>query len=121
MWAAAITSVVGSAYTSVSFLRGLGDAWARHSSRMIVGFITLSTIIHLIVGQPVRTLVVVGALNGLILPLALCAMLVAAHRRAVVGDYRHPAWLTALGAVVTACMAALGGWTIVTQLGRLGR
>ena len=44
-------------------------------------------------------LVLVGALNGLILPLALGAMLIAANRPAIVGRYRHPRWLTAAGVV----------------------
>jgi Mn2+/Fe2+ NRAMP family transporter len=43
-------------------------------------------------------------------------MLVAAHRTQIVGDYRHPLWLTALGVVVAVSMAVLGGHTIVTQV-----
>jgi Mn2+/Fe2+ NRAMP family transporter len=112
MWAAAVTSVVGSAYTSVSFLRVRAPGADRGWRLLVVGFIALSTVVLLVVGRPVRVLVLVGALNGLILPLSLGVMLVAAHRPAIVGAYRHPAWLTAAGAVVAAAMAALGGWTI---------
>ncbi|CAA9312865.1 MAG: Uncharacterized metal ion transporter YcsG, Mn(2+)/Fe(2+) NRAMP family, partial [uncultured Gemmatimonadaceae bacterium] len=67
MWAAAVTSVVGSAYTSVSFLRVRTAAAERGWRAMVVGFIALSTAVLLVVGQPVRVLVLVGALNGLIL------------------------------------------------------
>lgn len=116
MWSAAITSVVGSAYTSVSFLRSFSSAIDRHWTWAIVVFIALSTAIFVIVGQPVRTLIVVGALNGLILPISLGVMLVAAYRRAIVGAYRHPALLTAAGVVVAASMAAMGLWTIWTQI-----
>ena len=87
MWAAAITSVVGSAYTSVSFLRSLGPAFERNWRMVTIAFIALSTVVFLVVGRPVKVLVAVGALNALILPLSLGAMLVAArtspHRRRV--------------------------------------
>ncbi len=115
MWAAAITSVIGSAYTSVSFLRSLGAAWNRYPSRVIIAFIAVSTAIFVLVGRPVTVLILVGTLNGLILPVALGVMLLAAHRRRIVGDYHHPRWLTAAGVVVAASMAALGGHAIVTQ------
>jgi Mn2+/Fe2+ NRAMP family transporter len=121
MWAAAITSVVGSAYTSVSFLRSTHAAVERHWTRAVVAFIVVSTAIFLAVGRPVRVLVLVGALNGLILPVSLGVTLVAAHRRAIVGDYRHPAWLTALGVLVVASMAALGGWTLWRDVPALAR
>ncbi len=119
MWAAAITSVVGSAYTSVSFLRTLHPRIERERRWVVVAFIVVSTAIFLAIGRPVRVLVLAGALNGLILPAALGVMLVAAHRRSIVGDYRHPAWLTVLGAIVAAAMAGLGGWTVIGELPRL--
>jgi Mn2+/Fe2+ NRAMP family transporter len=121
MWAAAITSVVGSAYTSVSFVRSFG-AWAeRRWTWLVIAFIVVSTAVFLAIGRPVRVLVLVGALNGLILPVSLGVMLVAAHQRRIVGDYRHPLWLTALGAAVVLCMAAMGGWTLATQVPALTR
>jgi Mn2+ and Fe2+ transporters of the NRAMP family len=116
MWAAALTSVVGAAYTSISFLRSLGGAIDHHWNRWVVAFIAVSTVIFVIVGRPVRVLVLVGALNGLILPVSLGVMLVAAYQRRIVGDYRHPRWLAALGAVVAVAMMVLGGWTLATQL-----
>jgi Mn2+/Fe2+ NRAMP family transporter len=119
MWAAAITSVVGAAYTSVSFLRTLSTRVDRNWRLTIVLFIAVSTAVFLVVGRPVRVLVLVGALNGLILPVGLGAMLVAAHRRDVVRSYRHPWWLTALGALVALAMAALGAITLVRELPKL--
>jgi Mn2+/Fe2+ NRAMP family transporter len=116
MWAAAITSVVGSAYTSVSFLRSLGGMFDRRWRELIIVFITISTVVFAVVGRPVRTLILVGALNGLILPISLGVMLIAANRRSIVGDYRHPPWLTIAGWIVAAAMAAMGGWTLVTGI-----
>lgn len=90
MWAAAITSVVGASYTSVSFLRSVLPVAGRYPRIATIVFILLSTAIFLTIGRPVRLLILAGAVNGMILPLALGVMLVAAHRPSVVGDYRHP-------------------------------
>lgn len=121
MWAASITSVVGSAFTSVSFVRTLRPGWERHTSAMTVGFIVLSTVIFLLVGRPVTVLILVGALNALVLPLGLGAMLVASRRPALLNGYVHPRALFAAGAIVTLAMAALGGYTLVTQIPPLVR
>ena len=121
MWSAAITSVVGAAYTSVSFLRGLHGAIDRHWTRVTVGFIALSAVAFLLIGRPVRVLILVGAINGLILPLALGTMLVAAHRRGIVGEYQHSKWLTALGTVVALAMAAAGATVLWRDLPSLLR
>src|SRR5690606_29133975 len=67
MWAAALTSVIGSAYTSVTFL----ERWSTRRNLLTAVFILTGTVIFLLVGQPVKILVAVGALNGLILPMAL--------------------------------------------------
>lgn len=121
MWSAAITSVVGAAYTSVSFLRGLHPRVESQWTRVVVAFIAVSAIVFILVGRPVRTLVVVGALNGLILPLGLAVMLLAAHRRDIVGPYRHPRWLTVAGAVVAAAMAVAGGQVLLRDIPALLR
>jgi len=119
MWAAAITSVVGASYTSVTFLRSTVPVVARRPQLAIVAFIIASSVIFLAVGRPVRLLILAGALNGMILPLALVVMLVAAHRGAVARDYRHPRALTAAGAATALVMGGLGAWTLVNELPRL--
>ncbi|HSJ31707.1 MAG TPA: NRAMP family divalent metal transporter [Longimicrobiales bacterium] len=119
MWAAAITSVVGASYTSVSFLRSSIPVIDRNPRIATIVFILLSTAIFLTIGRPVRLLILAGAVNGMILPLALGVMLVAAHRTAVVGDYRHPRLLTLAGILTAVLMGALGAWTLVRELPRL--
>jgi Mn2+/Fe2+ NRAMP family transporter len=57
----------------------------------------------------VAILVLVGALNGLILPITLGAMLMAARNRKIVGNYQHPMWLQVFG-IVAAVSAAFAGW-----------
>jgi Mn2+/Fe2+ NRAMP family transporter len=81
----------------------------------------VSTLVFALVGRPVKTLILVGAVNGLILPISLGVMLVAANRRSIVGDYRHPRWLTIGGWLVAAAMAAMGGVALVTGLRSLAR
>jgi Mn2+/Fe2+ NRAMP family transporter len=112
MWAAAITSVVGSAYTTVSFLRAVSPAVERRRRTATVAFIVVSAAVFLTVGRPVRVLVLAGAVNGCVLPVALLVMLLAARRPAVVGAYRHPAWLALGAALTTAVMTGLVGWTV---------
>jgi Mn2+/Fe2+ NRAMP family transporter len=85
----------------------------------VAAFIVASTAIFLAVGRPVKVLIAVGAINGLILPVSLGVMLVASRSRRIVGSYRHPWWLIASGVVVVASMLALGVWTMVAQVPKL--
>lgn len=97
MWSAAITSVIGAAYTSVSFFKSFSAKIEKHSHGVIIGFIIVSTLIFVTIGQPAKILVAVGSLNGLILPLALAMILLGAYKKKIVGDYKHPIWLTIAG------------------------
>jgi Mn2+/Fe2+ NRAMP family transporter len=99
MWCAAITSVTGSAYTSFSFISTFHPAVGRYRKWIISVFILVSAIVFIVVGQPVKTLVFVGMLNGFILPLALTVVLVASYRMRGKG-YDHPIWLTVFGLIV---------------------
>ena len=119
MWSAAITSVIGSAYTSISFIETFSPVLERNRRWVIIGFILLSTGVFLGVGRPVKVLILAGALNGLILPLALGTMLVAAYRKRIVGDYRHPVWMTTFGACVVLVMAYMGGHTLMVEVPKL--
>ena len=83
--------------------------------------IGVSTVVFLALGRPVAVLVAVGALNGLILPLGLGAMLVASRRPALLNGARHPAWLTAAGWVVAVAMGVLGARTLVRDVPGLFR
>lgn len=119
MWAAAITSVIGAAYTSVSFLRSFSTAVENNYRWFIIAFIVFSTMVFAVVGQPVKILVLVGTLNGLILPITLGVMLVAAYNKQIVGAYKHPVWMTVFGAIVVAMTAYMGYVTMTTQIGKL--
>lgn len=104
--AAALSSVIGAAYTSVSFMYSLHPGIRRHNQRVVIAFIACSTLIYSLVGQPVKVLVVAGALNALVLPLALGCILWAAKKPTIVGqDYRHPNWMLAFGVLAIAATA----------------
>jgi Mn2+/Fe2+ NRAMP family transporter len=108
LWSAAITSVVGSAFTSVTFAKLLHPSVSKNFRIIIITFIVFSTIVFLIVGQPVKVLVMAGAVNGLILPFALAIILLAANKKNITGSYKHPLWLSFAGWVVVAAMAYMG-------------
>jgi Mn2+/Fe2+ NRAMP family transporter len=116
MWAAAITSVVGAAYTSISFIRTFSPVIEKYHNWVIILFILISTLTFAIVGRPVTILMLVGALNALILPLALGTLLIAAYKKNIVGDYKHPLWLTIGGGVVVVSMGILGVMTLIEQI-----
>ena len=118
LWAAAITSVVGAAYTSVSFLRSMSKTVDQNNSRVIMIFIAISTLVFVLIGRPVAILVLVGSLNGLILPITLGAMLLAAKNKNIVGNYQHPMWLQIFG-ILAALAAAWAGWVSLSGMAAL--
>lgn len=112
MWAAAITSVVGASYTSVSFLKTF-HPWIDKNARWIItGMILFSTVVFAIVGRPVKILLTAAALNGLVLPITLAVMLLAARNVKLVGTYRHPMVLQVAGWIVVIVMSAMSYLTI---------
>lgn len=119
MWAAAITSVVGAAYTSVSFIRSFHPSIEKYHNWVIIAFIVISTSTFALVGKPVNVLILVGALNALVLPLALGIILVAAHKKEIVGTYKHPRWLTVTGAIVVVLMGYLSIITLIEQIPKI--
>lgn len=109
LWAASITSVIGAAYTSVSFLT-TSTTPRRRQNLLTVAFIALSAILFVTLGAaPVTLLVFAGAFNGLILPIGFTVVLwVAWRRRDLMGGYRYPWWLK---------VAGLAAWLLTLYLG----
>ena len=117
---AAITYIIGAAYTSVSFLKTFHPAIEKNENWVIIGFIAVSTIIMVLIGQPATLLVLAGALNGLILPITLGICLIASKKKSIMGtEYKHPTWLLVLGIVVVIISAYLGITTFVSKMGSL--
>ncbi|HEV8159988.1 MAG TPA: NRAMP family divalent metal transporter [Pyrinomonadaceae bacterium] len=118
IWAAAITSVVGAAYTSVSFLKTFHKKLERNDKYLTIAFITFSTFVFLFVGQPIKVLVLAGTINGFILPIGLALVLLASRKTKIVGDYRHPLWLQISGWAVVLVMLGFSVQTVVSNLAK---
>lgn len=119
MWCAAITSVVGAAFTSVSFIKTFDKRIENYNNFIIVGFIIFSTLVFLLVGRPVSLLLWAGTINGFILPVALGLILLASTKSKIIGDYKHPLWLQICGWLVVLIMAGLSVYTLVNEIGKL--
>ncbi|UFS63906.1 divalent metal cation transporter [Paracoccus denitrificans] len=109
-WAAAITSVIGAAYTSVSFLvafRSMGD---RDRNIATVIFIAISLAVYLSLGTaPAAILVFVGGFNGLILPIGLTIFTYVGFARAdLMGGHVYNRPLLIASAVVCALTWYMG-------------
>lgn len=111
LWVAALTSVIGAAYTSVSFLTVFkADMNERTRDIATVAFIGVSLVLYLaITTPPAKMLVFVGGLNGLILPIGFSIVLYAAWARSdLMGGHRYPRWLLGLGVGVCALTWYMG-------------
>ena len=111
LWIAAITSVIGAAYTSVSFLTVFrADMSERSRDIATVVFIGISLVLYLVITTPpAKMLIFVGGLNGLILPIGLSIFLYAAWVRTDLMDgHRYPRWLLGLGVLVCALTWYMG-------------
>lgn len=118
LWCAAITSVVGSAYTSITFVKTIRAGWSRYERYMTAIFILFSGVVFLVVGRPVAILVIVGALNAFILPFAMAIILLVSRHRQFMGSYSHPRILEWLGWVVVIVLAFMSVKTAL-DLGEL--
>ncbi len=98
--AAALSSIVGAAYTSISFLKTLVEPVRKNERLWTIIFIAFSTLVLIFVGQPAAILVFAGTVNGFILPIMLAAMLLASKKKSIVGEYKHSSVLYWLGWVV---------------------
>ena len=111
LWFAAITSVIGAAYTSVSFITVFKkDISERARNLATVIFIAVSLFFYVVITTPpAQMLVFVGGLNGLILPIGLSIFIYAAWARSdLMGGYRYPRWLLVLGVLTCALTWYMG-------------
>lgn len=113
--ASSLGTIVGAAYTSISFLKTLFPVVFQHEKGFIIGFILLSTLVMASIGKPVSLLLLAGALNGLILPITLGITLLASRKKEIVGDYRHSVILTVFGIAIVIIM----GYEGIVSLGSI--
>jgi Mn2+/Fe2+ NRAMP family transporter len=108
LWSAAISSVIGASYTSVSFFKTFHPVLEKYERLCISVFIVLTTLVFVAVGKPKELLLMAGGVNGLILPIALSIMLIAATQTRIMKDYKHPVWMQVAGWVVVGVMGWMG-------------
>ncbi|WP_444960965.1 NRAMP family divalent metal transporter [Nocardiopsis sp. M1B1] len=116
LWAAAVSSVIGASYTSISFVTSFHPWLEKRRGLLVTVFIGLSLAILLLSGQAPNTLLILaGALNGVILPVGLGILLWVAARRSgdLLGGYRYPRWLIVIGVAAWAL-------TVYMAIGSLG-
>lgn len=119
IWIAAITSVIGASFTSVSFWKTLHPVVAKNEKIIISIFIIASTIVFMVNPRPVDLLVFAGAANGIILPLALAVILIAAGKSSIMKDYKHPAWMQLIGWLVVIVMGGMSIYSIGLMIQKL--
>ncbi|MBL0233853.1 MAG: divalent metal cation transporter [Chitinophagaceae bacterium] len=113
LWAAAITSVIGASYTSVSFMRSFHRRLEEKEKWVISIFIVTCTIVFILLKQtPSSILVMAGLLNGFILPLGLAILLLAVNDRKLFPVYRHSLFLQVAGWIVVVLMT----WMSIASL-----
>jgi len=119
-WAAAVTSVIGASYTSVSFLT-TSKTSERTRNLLTVGFIVIATIVFITAGQaPAALLVFAGAFNGLILPIGFTLILwVAWKRRDLLSGYVYPKWLLIIGVLAWLLTLYLGYQAFTSNIFKL--
>ena len=108
LWSAAISSVIGASYTSVSFFKTFHPVFIKYERWCISVFIIITTLIFVIVGKPRLLLILAGAVNGLILPIALAIILIAATKKRLMKNYHHPVWMQLAGWIVVIAMSWMG-------------
>lgn len=117
LWAAAITSIIGAAYTSMTFItpfkRNISEKQRQFAT---IVFIAASLAIYLIMGTaPVSLLVFAGGFNGLVLPLGLTIFVYIGWKRAdLMSGYHYPRWLLWSGLLVCAITWYMGAMSVFT-------
>ena len=118
IFAAAMSSVIGSAYTSATFLKTLHKSLLNKNNLIVITFIVISTFVFLFIGKPVSLLIIAGAINGWILPITLGAILIASRKKSIVGNYQHPTWMLVFGIIAVIVTIMTGIFSLQDRSGR---
>ena len=121
-WAAALTSVIGAAYTSVSFLPVFKPMTDRQRDIATFIFIAVSLVVYIVMTTPpAAILVFVGGFNGLILPIGLTIFTYIGYARSdLMGGHRYNRVLLALSALVCALTWYMGVKSVSTIFAFIG-
>jgi Mn2+/Fe2+ NRAMP family transporter len=103
IWFAAITSVIGATFTSVSFLVDISSFFEKHKKLVTTLFIALSVGFFVYYGKPVSLLVWAGYFNSFVLPLGMLMVLGGLYK-GFLKPYKHPVFLVLGSVFVTILM-----------------
>ncbi|WP_305817902.1 NRAMP family divalent metal transporter [Photobacterium leiognathi] len=106
LFVASITSVIGNSYMAISLIKTLFPVVARNEKAWCVGFIIITSLGTVTMNMPILLLMLAGLINSIILPVVLAMVLAATRRKDIVGDYKHPMYLTVTGVLIVVVMAA---------------
>ncbi|SKA57707.1 hypothetical protein SAMN02745132_02812 [Enterovibrio nigricans DSM 22720] len=106
LFVASITSVVGNSYMAISLIKTLFPVVARNEKAWCCGFIIVTSVGTVMMNMPILLLMLAGLVNSIILPVVLAFVLAATRRKDIVGDYKHPVYLSVIGAMIVVVMAA---------------
>ncbi|MGF1909565.1 divalent metal cation transporter [Vibrio kasasachensis] len=113
LFVASITSVVGNSYMAISLIKTLFPVVARNEKTWCVGFILVTSLGTVTMNMPILLLMLAGLVNSIILPIVLGIVLAATRRKDIIGEYKHPMYLTAIGSLIVVVMAGAS----VTNIG----
>ena len=108
LWCASITSIAGSAYTSISFIKTYSKKIFNYENYFIIAFILISLFVFVTIGKPVKLLIFAGSINALILPVSLFIIILAVFNKKLIGGYNHPKILTLSGFIITVFIGWMG-------------
>ena len=114
LWAAALTSVIGAAYTSMSFLTAFKSSITERQRNVATIIFIVSLIVYLFMGTaPAALLVFAGGFNGLILPIGLTLFVYIGWKRSdLMSGYHYPRWLLWSGVVTCALTWYMGAMSV---------
>lgn len=117
LWIAGLSSAIGASYTSVSFIRSFHPLLEKYYRFIVIFFIFVSTAIFYVLGKsPTNILIIAGAINGWILPVTLLVMIIAAYKKSIVGEYKHPLCMSIFGLLIVVLMSYLSVMNIIKLL-----
>jgi Mn2+/Fe2+ NRAMP family transporter len=119
IWSAAVTSVVGASFTSISFAQSFHPIITAKKNYFIIAFIVIAALLFAVFGNPVKVLIFAGAFNGFILAFSLGIMLIAIAQKRIAGKYKHPLSLMLAGILVALTMLVFGAITVYNELTKL--
>ena len=106
LFLASITSVIGNSYMAISLIKTLFPMIARNEKLWCIGFIIFTSMGTVLLNMPILLLMMAGLINSIILPVVLGIMLLATRRQDIVGEYKHPIYLSLSGFFIVIIMAA---------------